>query len=202
MSNCKFRFYLLFICVLLLASGCASTLRVGSISPDINIGNPDKSANNTSVAFEPFKISSKDQKEYIIGEAKVGAFNSKADIVSDEYVSGIVERAVKKGFHIAGFNLVALKDADFTIAGGVEKFWVDEYATGLSFEYSKASVRYDLFIKNKQGATVWANTLDAFKTSDKSMDTTGNDIPTLSAALKESVEAIFKDKTFWEALTK
>jgi hypothetical protein len=84
----------------------------------------------------------------------------------------------------------------------VEKFWVDEYATGLSLEYSKASVRYDIIIKNSQSATVWANTLDMFKTSGKSMDTTGNNIPTLLLALKESVEAIFRDQTFWNAFPK
>lgn len=202
MGNPKFFFYLLSIGVLFLASGCAQTLRVESISPDLNVSKTNKVENNISVAFEPFKITSKDQKENIIGEAKVGLVNSKADIVSTEQVSSIVAGAVKKGFRDAGFNVVDLRVADFIVTGMVEKFWVDEYATGLSLEYSKGSVRYDIIIKNRQGSTVWANTQDIFKTSDKSMDTTENNMPTLSLALKESVEAIFKDRAFWNAFAK
>ncbi len=202
MNNFKSLSYLLQICILLVASGCAGTMRAGSISPDLNIDKTVNSAAATKVAFEPFRITSKDQTENIIGEAKVGLVNSKADIVSDEKVSSIVADAVRKGFQDAGFNIADPKEANFIVSGMIERFWVDEYATGLSLEYSKASVRYDLIIRNMQGATVWANTLDAYKTSDKSMDTTHNDIPTLSLALKESVEAIFKDQSFWKAISK
>jgi hypothetical protein len=202
MSNLKFLFYFLYISILLFALGCAQTLRVESISSDLNVGKSNNGANNARVAIEPFKVNSKYQKDNVIGEAKVGLVNSKADIVSNEPVSSIVTSEVKRGFRDAGFNVVDLRDADFIVTGMVEKFWVDEYATGLSLEYSKGSVRYDMIIKNRQGATVWANTLDAFKASEKSMDTTENNIATLSLALKESVEAIFRDQTFWNAFTK
>jgi hypothetical protein len=202
MSNLNFIPHLFFSFVLFFSAGCAQTLRVDSISPDPQVGGPVSLASNVKVAFEPFKITSKDQQENIIGEAKVGLVNSIANIVSTEQVTSMVANAVKKGFRDAGFNIVTLSDAGFIVMGMVEKFWVDEYATGLSFEYSKASVRYDIIIRNRQGATIWANTLDVYKTSDQAMDTTENDIPTLSVALKESVEAIFKDQSFWNAISR
>lgn len=202
MSHLKSYLYLFSISFLIVATGCAQTMRVNLISPDLNIGRVTNLAGNVKVAFEPFEINSKDQKDNLIGKAKVGFFNSEADIISTEPVSSIIVNSVKKGFSAAGFTIVDLKDTDFIITGIVEKFWVDEYATGFSFEYSKASVRYDIIIKNRQNAPVWANTLDIFKTSGKSMETTGNDVPTLLLALKESVEAIFRDQTFWSAFSK
>ena len=202
MSSFKFLFFILFSCVLFFTSGCAQTLRVDSINPDLNVANTGNLSGNAKVAFEPFKLASKNQEENLIGVAKIGAFNSEAQIVSTEKVSNIVASAVKRGFRDAGFNLVDSGDADFIVTGLVEKFWVDEYATGLSFEYSKASVRYDIIIRNRQGATAWANTLDVFMASEKSVDTTVNNMPTLSLALKDSVEAIFKDQTFWNAFQK
>ena len=201
----KYLPFLLSAAVLIFVSGCTSTLKVKTSTPNLNITRQitDAPANHTTVSFEPFKIVSKDPvPQNVIGEAKVGPFNTPAKIIDSEPADKRVADAVKSGFQHAGFNLVDSQDADFTVSGAVERFWVDEYATGMSMEYSKASVRFDLLIKNRQGAIVWANTLEQFKTSDKSFETTANDLPTLSLALKSAVEAIFKDPTFWKAVAK
>ncbi len=201
MDNLKSHLYFLSFCVLIFTQGCAQTLQIDSINPDLNINTTTKLTGNSKTAIESFKIHSK-AHQYIVGEAKVGFVNSKADIVSTEEVGSIVANAVKKGFRAAGFHVVDLRDADFIVSGVVEKFWVDEYATGLSLEFSKASVRYDVIIRDRHGATIWANSLDLHKTSDESLDATEDDIPTLSLALKESVESIFRDQSFWGAIYK
>jgi hypothetical protein len=202
MHNRKFSFCLFSVFVLIFIAGCAGTRRVDTIIPILNIGKNSNVPSNTKVAFEPFKLTSKDQEENIIGEAKLGFFNSSATIVTTEKINSIVASALKKGFLDAGFYPADPGEADYTVTGVVEKFRVDEYATGLSLEYSKASVKYDIIVKNKKGNAVWANTMEAFKTSPTSMDTTHNNIPTLSLALKESVEAIFRDQTFWNTFRK
>lgn len=201
------KYVLLFLsaCALIFAPGCATTMRVDTVTPSFNITRriTDTPANHATVIFEVFTVATNAQSAgNVIGEAKVGLFNSAARIVDSAPPADTVARAVKRGFQDAGFSLGDSGKADFTVSGSLERFWVDEHATGLSLEYSKASVQFDLIIKNRQGAIVWAKTLEQFKTSGKSMDTTANNLPTLSLALKGAVEKIFSDSTFWDAVGK
>jgi hypothetical protein len=187
------------LCLMILAVmsiGCASALHVSNIEPVYALKAQPR---GIKVTVNDFKISGHDNNT--IGMAKTGLFNVSTPIVSDVPVTTIVRNAVKKGFEGAGFAVVDLPNADYSIDGTVEKFWVEEYATGLSLEFSKAYVRYDLMLKEAQGKTIWASTQEKFKTSDKNLETTDYNIPTLTSALQESVEAIFENKDFLKAIS-
>jgi hypothetical protein len=137
-----------------------------------------------------------------IGEAKTGAFNSLTPIISEEPANVIVRNAIKKGLEGIGLTVVEPGEAGYRVEGTVEKLWVDEHATGISLEYAKAHVKYDIYVRNGQGETVWANTIEGFKTSPKSADATRDDIPTLTTALEESVRSFVEDPGFWNAISR
>ncbi len=199
----RLRYIFLYLIISLLTSCASSTIRVQSISPALNIRKAAiTDTKQIKIAVDEFEVSSIGPRDNIIGEAKTGAFNTKTNIVSDKPVGIIFTNAFKKAITESGFVITNQKDADYIIHGTIEKFWVDEYATGLSLEYSKAYVKYDVLIRDLKGNIVWANTLEEFKTSGKSMDTTENNIPTLTLALQESLESIFKDNKFWDVISK
>jgi hypothetical protein len=190
------------VCLFFFASGCASVMKVEWVSPDLTPRMIDQSLKRTTVAVDPFVIGNMEQKSEVIGEAKVGFFNFSADIVPGESVGVIVAKGVADGFNKSGWIITKKEQADYIVTGIVDRFWVDEYATGLSLEYSKAAVRYDLIVKGRQGNTVWATTVESYKTSRTSLDATDDDIPTLAEALKESVESVFSNDGFWAAIRK
>jgi len=190
------------IIVLAFASGCATSMQVARIVPELSI-HPDPArlaAPPGAVSVEPFKLTSPEQTDpKVIGEAKLGLLNTKARILSTDDIGALVTAAVEHGFRQAGFIVTNASNADYVVGGSVDRFWVDEYATGLSLEYSRATVRFDLMVKDRTGNSVWASTLDKFMTSERSEDATEYDIPTLAGALGAAVEAIFQDPTFWKA---
>lgn len=151
------------------------------------------------VAIGEFDAKNDQLRQNIIGEAKTGFFNSKTPIVSTEPVTSIFRDAIEKGFEEAGFVIVDRQSADYIVSGTIESFWVDEYATGFSLEYSKAYVRYDMFVKTPEGEIVWANTQEQYETSDNSLEATAHNIQTLRQALENSIETIFADNRFWSA---
>jgi hypothetical protein len=99
----------------------------------------------------------------------------------------------------AGCKIEEKSKADFTVSGQVERFWVDENLGGFS-ENAKASVRYDIILKNREGRFVWGKSVEGRELSGKSIDATKDDIPTLMKALRKSIESIFEDESFWRAI--
>jgi hypothetical protein len=183
--------------------GCAAdSVRVGSPAPD------GYGPNELSTPVEGMKIAVPEFKQSTgkppntIGEAKTGAFNSLTPIVSEEPANVIVRNSIKKGLEGIGLQVVEKADADYLVDGTVERLWVDEHATGLSLEYAKAHVKYDIYVRNGRGETVWANTIEGFKTSHKSADATRDDIPTLTIATEESVRSFVEDTGFWKAISR
>jgi uncharacterized lipoprotein YajG len=135
----------------------------------------------------------------IVGEARIGMFNAPASILSQEPVHLIITGQMKKALLKAGFKLDEKENAHFTISGRVERFWVNERLGGMT-ESAKASVKYDLIIKDKQGRFVWGDNIIGKATSAKTLDATKNDVPTLVNALKNSIESIFISDSFWKAV--
>lgn len=187
----------------LLMFDCATeSIKVHSLTTDIH-GYQAKGAPNkeVTIAVSDFKLST-GKSPNTIGEAKTGAFNAATPVVSDKPANTIVRDSVKQGLVGVGLNVVDSGDAGYRVDGTVEKFWVDEYATGISLEYAKAHVKYDIYVRNARGETVWANTIEGFKTSGKSADATEDDIPTLTASLRESVRSFVEDPGFWNVISK
>jgi hypothetical protein len=135
----------------------------------------------------------------IVGEARIGMFNAPASILSQDPVHTIITDQIKNAFLKAGFKLEEKEKADFTISGRVERFWVNERLGGMT-ESTKASVKYDLIVKDKQGRFVWGENVIGKATSAKTLDTTKNDVPTLINALKNSIESIFLNDSFLRAV--
>jgi hypothetical protein len=191
--------------VLTLVSGCGgSTVTVDTITPKLAL-QPDAraTAKGVKIAVAPFQAArDKNRKEDVIGEAKTGFFNVPGPIVAREPPEQIVAAAVKEACAQVGFRLVEPKEADYVIGGQVEDFWVSEYATGVSLEYAKAYVRFDLVVRNAAGNTLWGNTLEKYETSEKGLDATIDNIPTLTKALAAAVSSIFVNDGFWQALSK
>jgi hypothetical protein len=181
--------------------GCASTLKIKSIEPNIKVvNNIPITHKEINIAVNKFDVKDDKIKKNIIGQAKTGLFNFKSDIILEEPIVDLFQKAIKNGFEKSGYKIVEPNFADYIIDGIIEKCWVDEYATGLSLEYSKGYIRYDLIVKNSTGKTVWGNTIEEYQTSGKAMDTTSNDIPTLKITLENSVKSIFTDKNFIDTI--
>ena len=135
----------------------------------------------------------------IVGEARIGMFNAPASILSKDPVHTIITDQIKNAFLKAGFKLDEKENAHFTISGRVERFWVNERLGGMT-ESAKASVKYDLIVKDKQDRFVWGDNIVGKATSAKTLDATENDVPTLINALKNSIESIFINDSFWRAV--
>jgi ABC-type uncharacterized transport system auxiliary subunit len=193
--------------VLLVASflmfGCAAeSMKVHPLTADTYgyqaKGSPNK---DLKIAVLDFKLNT-GKSPNTVGEGKTGFFNTLTPIVSKEPANAMVRESLKQGLRGVELNVVDSDDADYRVDGTIERFWVDEYATGMSLEYAKAHVKYDIYVRNERGETVWANTIESFKTSPKSADATQDDIPTLTATLQESVRSFVEDPGFWSALLK
>ena len=135
----------------------------------------------------------------IVGEARIGMFDAPASILSQDPVHTIITDQIKNAFLKAGFKLDEKENAHFTISGRVERFWVNERLAGLR-QTAKAFVKYDLIVKDKQGRFVWGDNIVGRATSAVNMDATKNDVPTLINALKNSIESIFINDSFWRAV--
>lgn len=193
--------YMLVFAILLLSGCAAKDSRVQSITPaSYGLSSGPGAAGQVKIAMGELKVQT-GKSDRLIGEAKTGGFNSLTPIRTEQTVDGIVKAALENGLREMGLQIVNPADASYRIDGVIEKFWVDEYATGRSFEYARASVKYDVYVRNAGGDVVWANTIDRFKTSGKSMDATADNIPLLTETLAESVRALAEDTGFWKAIS-
>jgi len=152
-----------------------------------------------SLYVEIFSVARTISNPTVVGEARTGMFNTRTSIHSEDAVHLIVSEQIKKAFLKAGFKLEEKEKANFTISGQVERFWVNERVGGF-VENAKASVKYDLIVKDRQGRFVWGDNVVGRATAGKSMDVTKEDVPTLMNALKESIESVFKNESFWKAI--
>ncbi len=119
----------------------------------------------------------------IVGEARIGMFDSRAPVLSQVPVHAIITDQVKNALLKAGFKLDRKENAHFAVSGRVERFWVYERHAGLQ-QTAKASVKFDLIVKDKQGRFLWGDNIVGKATSPANMDVTFDYVPTLVNALK------------------
>jgi len=138
---------------------------------------------------------------YQIGEAKTGAFNREAPILTQEAPGDIVRRFLVVAFDEMGINIALMDDAEVTLTGEIVHMWVDEYATGWHPEYSRARVSFDLFARDRDGKLLWAGRQDGTTISPTSQsDTTKQDQSTLENAISKAVNRLVEDRAFWNAI--
>ena len=187
---------------MLVVAGCGvSSLRVATVDADPDIRRPAGFLGEPpGIAIRSFSLATGASTPFVIGEALTGLNDRVTDIISDESVDLIVTRAVARGFKDAGCRLVSEDEADLILDGTVLSFWASEDSSPLR-QNSKASVVYELELRDSVGGAIWSSTMRSFKASEGSIETTGHNVPTLAAALTESVEAIFVDPRLWDALS-
>jgi hypothetical protein len=183
-------------------AGCGvASLRVPSITVDPDVPPRAESLREPPrIAVKPLSLATGLASPNEIGQALTGLNDRRTTVISDEPVDAIVTRAVARGFEAAGFQLVGEDQADLILEGEILSFWASEGSTEHK-QHSKASVLYDLRLVDPPRGAIWSNTIRSFKASEGVIETTGRDVQTLAAALKESVESIFLDPKLWGALS-
>ena len=183
-------------------TGCSAPVLKSADLANLEIESKQKVSGSIKVCIDRFETPNNKPPDNIVGKATIGAFNMPAPIKADASVEMLATDLAKKTFAAAGFTIAPCPEADFTIKGTFDKLWVDEYATGFSYEYAKSQVKMDVLINDKSGKTIWANSIDKFETSPQNMmDATSADIPTLKLNLKHAMESILTDDSFWKAVT-
>jgi len=192
---------LLPVLILMISACAAPKLKKDDllIEPVINKGISEE--RGVILYVENFGFAKSISDPSIVGEAKIGMFDVASSIRSEDPVHVIITDQIKKAFLKAGFNLDVKENAHFTISGRIERFWVNE-RIGVIMQSARASVKYDLIVKDKQGRFVWGENIVGRAMSAESMDTTDDDVPTLINALKNSIESIFANESFWKAVGK
>ncbi len=183
-------------------AGCgSSSMSLGTVQPALHV-EARPQATGIRIVVDEFQDVRKEMQGRCVGEAKTGFFNSVAEVTAADPATAIVAAAIRDGVTKAGFTVVQPGEEDFRIAGQLEQFKVEEHATGFSLEYSKAYVRYNLFVRDSAGKTVWGSTIDKYESTENVWDATEHDLKTLTKAVQVSVEAIFQDESFWKAVSK
>ena len=189
----------LFPVLILMISACAAPkMKKDDLLIEPNIRQGISSESPIILCVEDFGFAKSISDPSIVGEANVGLLNSPASIRSEVPVHLITTDQIKRGLLKAGFKLDMKEKAHFTISGRIERFWVNE-RSGVWSENTKASVKYDLIVKDKQGRFVWGDNIVGRATSKNRMDATKDDVPTLIVALRNSIESIFRNESFWKS---
>gem|GEM_PF-3736239 len=181
--------------------GCsAPQLKRGRLVNEFNIQkkiSPEE--RRIAVCVEEFTTAKSISDPHVIGDARVGVFNVHSEIRSEDPTQLVLANELKRAFLLAGFKIGEKGKSDIIVSGQIERFWVDENIGGIT-ENAKASVRYDIIVKDKEGRFVWGKSIERRKVSGKSIDATKDNIPTLMDALRKSIESIFEDESFWNAI--
>jgi hypothetical protein len=142
--------------------------------------------------------------KHLIGEAKTGAFNESTPILIIDDVDEFSMRSFALAFSKAGFVVVDdLNRADIIFKGRINKFWLQEFATGYSPEHYEADIEYDLaLIDNHDKKPRWFDIKRIHKKSKVSMtDATDLAQPTMNEALNEAINSVLSDPAFNGAVT-
>lgn len=186
--------------ILFIVTGCAAPVFKTSDIADISIDH-DRNANGVKICISSLEFQNSKNSENIVGQAKVGFFNARKDIISDTSLNFLLTDFFTKAFSSAGFIVTTSYQSDFNLNVAFEKLWVEEYANGFTYGYSKSHIKLDIILNNKAGKAIWANSVDKFKTTPQnSMDATKLDIPVLKSNLKSVIQTVLDDNSFWNAL--
>ena len=142
--------------------------------------------------------------KHLIGEAKTGAFNKSTRILINDDVEEFCMRSFALAFSKAGFAVVDdLNKADIIFKGRINKFWLQEFATGYSPEHCEADIEYDLaLIDNHNKEPRWFDVKRIHKRSQVTMiDATDFALPTMNEALNDSIKSVLSDPAFSSVLT-
>jgi hypothetical protein len=194
---------ILIVTIALIGWGCsAPQLKKTDLMAELRMSDrPESQKRLPMVCVGPFTLTRGVPDPLIAGEANVGPLNGPMPIRTGEPVQEIIMNQVKRGLAEAGFKLEVNGECAYEISGRIERFWVGE-RSGSFIERAKASVRYDLIIRDRDGAFLWGDTIEGRESAEDKWDVTKHDIPTLVKALNKSVESIFAREEFWKNFRK
>ena len=152
-----------------------------------------------TICVQDFTLEKTISDPHVVGETRVG-LGFPSDLRSEEPIQMILTDHLKKGLAKAGFKLGESGGCSYSISGQIERVWVNEIY-GTFTVRTKASVRYDLIVRDKQSRFLWGDTIEGRHSSDRGAGAS-EDIRTLAKAMNKSVESIFRREAFWKTLTK
>jgi hypothetical protein len=186
--------------MLLCGWGCSTlALKKSDLRAEMEIARyPGPVEELPTISVQPFSLERTIPDPQVVGEARRGP-GFPSQIRSEEPVPLILLNHLKEGFAMAGFRLGEGDKCAYTISGQIERFWVNE-GFGASCEWARATVRYDLIVRDRGGKFLWGDTIEGRHYVERRFDVTREDIPALVRALNRSVESIFRKESFWKTM--
>jgi len=132
-----------------------------------------------------------------VGSAAVGSLNNYATIVSTVTVEEQVRDAMVRALRAHRVLAPEAEGSAYAMVVLVNQFSVREFVTGGSPEHSRASVAYDVLVRDAAGTLCFAREIEARVVSESSWsDATSLNEPTLRQAMRETLDTLFADASF------
>lgn len=185
--------------------GCASKISMVKIdyltenTPVPTISN----SNVFSVHVVQFSDNRKESEPNVIGEAKTGIFNKSTPIVIDTRLDSLITGFFEEAFIQMGFKVLDTEtDADLIFKGRINKFWLQEFATGFSKEHCEGTVELDVAIfADNVSEPIWFDVKNSTIITNKSMfDISAQDERIINETLNDAIRMVIEDAEFIVAL--
>jgi hypothetical protein len=196
---------LLVACMLLCLVGCAAQSSWIAINyePPVEVGDAIPNASGVSLWIEEFTDVRGGPQPNVVGQAKTGAFNKNTPVMIGVEIERLAIHSFRKAFSEAGFNIVDDHDsADLVFKGRINKFWVQEFATGWAPEHSEADVELDVVMIDRAGEkNIWFEVKSSHVTTKPTVsDITSENQRIINQAFNEVVSSIVNDSALAQAV--
>lgn len=196
---------LLATCVLFSLVGCAaqSSWIAVNYEPPADVTNAIPNASGVSLCVEEFADVRGGPGPKVVGQAKTGAFNKNTPVMIGVEIERLAIHSFRKAFSEAGFNIVDDHDsADLVFKGRINKFWVQEFATGWAPEHSEADVELDVVMIDRAGKkNIWFEVKSSHVTTKATAsDITSENQRIINQAFNEAVSSIVSDSALAQAV--
>lgn len=182
-------------------SGCATArIELPRFDVAIDAAGATPSVAGARVEVEPFGLQTAHRDATELGAGYSGVSKQPAPIHLAERVDAFLERTMRESLRSAGVESAPRAAADAVLTGSVEKFSVDERVAEWGMEFSAAEVAFRAAITDRVGAVLWSADLQGHAESARLPDASGRNRATLEQAVREAVEAMLRDASFWQAI--
>jgi hypothetical protein len=130
-------------------------------------------------------------------------FNKSTPVVIGVEIERLAIHAFRKAFSETGFKIVDVQDnADLVFKGRINRFWVQEFATGWAPEHSEADVELDVvMIDRAREKNIWFDVKSSHVTTRPTpSDITSENQRIINQAFNEVVSSIVSDSRLAQAV--
>ena len=192
-------------CMLLCLVGCAaqSSWIAVNYEPPADVTGAIPNAGDVRLCIEEFTDVRGGPGSNVVGQAKTGAFNKNTPVMIGVEIERLAIHSFRKAFSEAGFNVVDDRDsADLVFKGRINKFWVQEFATGWAPEHSEADVELDVVMIDRAGEkNIWFEIKSSHVTTKPTAsDITSENQRIINQAFNEVVSSIVNDSALAQAV--